>query len=61
MPSMVSAAVLAIHGLKTDIITLQEVWRPDGHPDSVTQVATELEAKVRHRGLALRTSRARPP
>jgi endonuclease/exonuclease/phosphatase family metal-dependent hydrolase len=49
----------AIHGLKADIIALQEVWRPDGHPDSVTQVAAELGAQVRHRGLAIRTNRAR--
>lgn len=49
----------ACHGLKTDIISLQEVWRPDEHPDDVTQVAAELGAKVRHRGLATRTSRTR--
>ena len=49
----------AIHGLKADIIALQEVWRPDGHPDSVTQVAAEVGAQVRHRGLAIRTNRAR--
>lgn len=49
----------ACHRLKADVITVQEVWRPDGHPDSVTQVAAELGAKVRHRGLASRTSRAR--
>jgi endonuclease/exonuclease/phosphatase family metal-dependent hydrolase len=49
----------ACRGLKADIITLQEVWRPEEHPDSVTQVAAELGAKVRHRGLAIRTNRAR--
>jgi endonuclease/exonuclease/phosphatase family metal-dependent hydrolase len=49
----------AIHGLKADIIALQEAWRPDGHPDSVTQVAAELGAQARHRGLAIRTNRAR--
>jgi endonuclease/exonuclease/phosphatase family metal-dependent hydrolase len=45
--------------LKADILALQEVWQPDGQPDSVTQVAAELGATVRHRQLASRTSRAR--
>ena len=49
----------ACHRLKADIITLQEVWLPDGQQDGVTQVAAELGATVRHRGLASRTSRAR--
>jgi endonuclease/exonuclease/phosphatase family metal-dependent hydrolase len=49
----------ACHRLKADVIVLQEVWRPAGHPDSVTEVAAELGAEVRHRGLARGTSRAR--
>ena len=49
----------ACRRLKADVITLQEVWQPHGHPDSVTQVAGELGARVRHRGLAIRTSRSR--
>jgi endonuclease/exonuclease/phosphatase family metal-dependent hydrolase len=49
----------ACRRVKADILALQEVWRPDGHQDGVTQVAAELGATVRHRGLAIRTSRAR--
>ncbi len=49
----------ACHRLKADVITLQEAWRPEAHPDAVTEVAAALGAEVRHRGLARNTSRAR--
>ncbi len=48
----------ACHRLKADVITLQEVWRPDEVADLVTAVAAELGAQVRHRGLARNTNRA---
>lgn len=49
----------ACHRLKADVITLQEAWRPEAHPDAVTEVAAALGAGVRHRGLARNTNRAR--
>lgn len=49
----------ACHRLKADVITLQEAWRPEAHPDAVTEVAAVLGAEVRHRGLARNTNRAR--
>jgi endonuclease/exonuclease/phosphatase family metal-dependent hydrolase len=49
----------ACHRLKADVITLQEAWRPNAHPDEVTAVAAALGAQVRHRSLARNTSRAR--
>jgi endonuclease/exonuclease/phosphatase family metal-dependent hydrolase len=48
----------ACTGLKADVIALQEVWRPDGQRDVVTDVAAAAGAAVRHRGLASRVSRA---
>ncbi len=49
----------ACHRLKADVITLQEAWRPEAQPDTVTEVAAALGAEVRHRGLARNTNRAR--
>jgi endonuclease/exonuclease/phosphatase family metal-dependent hydrolase len=49
----------ACHRLKADVITLQEAWRPEAHPDDLAEVAAALGAEVRHRGLARNTSRAR--
>jgi endonuclease/exonuclease/phosphatase family metal-dependent hydrolase len=49
----------ACHRLKADVITLQEAWRPQAHPDDLTGVAAAFGAEVRHRGLARNTNRAR--
>ncbi|HEX9353965.1 MAG TPA: endonuclease/exonuclease/phosphatase family protein [Streptosporangiaceae bacterium] len=49
----------ACYRLKADVITLQEAWRPEAGPDTVTEVAAALGAEVRHRGLARDTNRAR--
>jgi endonuclease/exonuclease/phosphatase family metal-dependent hydrolase len=41
----------ACRQLKADIIVLQEVWRPDGEPDPVTDIAAALGAEPLWTGL----------
>ena len=42
--------------LKADVVTLQEVWRPDGGPDEVGAAAAALGATAIHAGLASGTT-----
>jgi endonuclease/exonuclease/phosphatase family metal-dependent hydrolase len=48
----------ACHHLKSDVIALQETWRPDGQPDPLAAAAHAFGAQVKHAGLVFGTDLA---